>query len=279
MPLIRLLMKEKFMPPLLIKEIFADPDFNCRGKIAPIDVTDLMRSIGDHGLLQPVVVQPYTDKVGYKWRVIMGHRRLMACTLLKWTEVECIIHEHLTVAQARAENLIENLQRRDLDIIQEAKAIQKMIDFNVGVKEIAKMIGKSYGWVNIRMMALALPENIQAEIASGFINQEAIKELSMMVNPEQQFELVRNLKDAKLRGEKFVYKIVAKKPESVFTKKLRTLTDIFKLQEVIQDSIGNNFGTRCLAWAAGEISTKDIFEDIKQIALQEEVSFVEPKVL
>ena len=258
-----------------VEEIFPDPEFNCRGKIAPFEVTDLMKSISDtgkavegEGLLQPIVIQPVEGK-DYKYRVVMGHRRYHACKLLGWKELPCIIRTDLDELKARAENLIENLERKDLNIIQEAKAIEKMAAITSWT-EVGKFINKSYGWVQVRMTALKFPQDIQDEIAAGILNSEHIRDLYAIKNYEERYACVRRIKDARMRGDKsrILIKDIKKNVEkSVHAKRVRNQAEIFAMQDNIRENIGNNLATRALAWASAQITTQELYDDI-QIATE-----------
>src|SRR6185436_17782459 len=120
-----------------IKEIFSDSEFNCRGHIIPFDVMELANSIRANGLQQPVVVEPYNQGV-YKYRIVMGHRRTMACHMVPLETVPCIVKKDLSRIQALTMNLVENLDRKDLTVMQEARAISKFVTLNMTIREIAK---------------------------------------------------------------------------------------------------------------------------------------------
>src|SRR5262245_14130389 len=98
-------------------QIFSDDDFNCRGRIAPIDVIDLAKSIEEVGLQQPIVVQPYKHPLNPKilYRIMAGHRRFMAFRVNKSDKIPAFIREGLTDFEARLLNLTENLKRQDLN--------------------------------------------------------------------------------------------------------------------------------------------------------------------
>jgi|SRR5581483_10814271 len=284
---------------LPLEEIYSDPDFNCRGAIIPFHVVELARSIDTQGLQQAISVQPYVnpDRPGKKWRIILGHRRFEAFKLLhkeclekattdeaknKYGVIPCTVQMNLTELDARVLNLNENLERQNLNIMQEARALMPFINARWTQAQIATRLNQSTGWVQIRITALKLEPEIQQEIEAGYLNQQQIKDLAGLHSKEQRFEVVRDLKDAKVRGEKAfnVKKVVEKKigQKDIKKKKFRTQGEIFQMQEHIQDTIGNNFGTRCLAWAAGEINDEELFEDIKELADEKGVSYTIPEV-
>lgn len=254
------------VPEILMKEIFSDPDFNCRGIIVPLDVVDLMRSIESKGLQQPIIVQPYPLKPPFKYRIVMGHRRHMAHILLKRETIPALIRNGLSDTDAMALNLIENLERSDLNIMQEARAIARFNIVGISKDEVAKRIGKSKGWVDIRFMALGLPKEIQQQVEAGMLTQQQIRDIYNLPSVTQKYEATKKVIDARIRGDAKKIVIKEPKPRKLTEKRNRSVTEIFALQDKIQEAIGNNFGTRCLAWCGGTISDVDIFHDIKEIA-------------
>lgn len=263
-----------------IDEIYSDPEFNCRGTICPTDVVELARSIDTQGLLQPIALQPLSqhNEFGKKYRILLGNRRYSAYTLLardkdnqesgKYKKIPAKIIKGLSELEARVLNLNENLGRVDLNIMQEATAMLPFFRAGWTHQQIAERLSQSTGWVGIRAAALRLEPEIQQQIAAGYLTQEQIRDLSRLQSKEQRFNITKEIIEKKLRGEKDVVKIKEKiaGKKDIKVKKVRQIGDVFKMQEHIQDSIGNNFGTRCLAWCAGTISDEELFGDIKNIA-------------
>lgn len=249
---------------LPVDQIFADDQFNCRGNIAPLDVVELMRSIEQNGLQQAIVVQPFT-KGDFRYRIVMGHCRHRCFQLLKRTTIPCIIRTDLSDLQAMTLNLVENLHRTNLSIMQEARAINKYFVAGCTQDDVARMINKSRGWVQIRYTALRLDPAIQVEIEAGFLSQEQIKQVYALPSKDLQFEAVRDIKDSKIRGDRKKIDLKPKKQYQPDVKRVMALNEIFDLQNEIYDKIGNNFGTRCLACAAGEITRSELMKDVAAI--------------
>ncbi len=246
--------------------IFSDSNWNCRGAIAPIDIQTLAESIAQDGLMQPIVVQPYNHPP-YRYKIVVGHRRHAACKRLKLTEIPANVKENLTEEAARALNIIENLERADLNMLQEAKAVAWFRDRGLQLREVAKRIGKSTGWVTSRYQILDLEPEIQLEIAAGLLTQAQIQALHMIPSKSARYEAVRQAKERKARGED-VNNIEVKPKRTVLsdtsTKVTRKNTEIFEVQDMITDSVGPNIATRTLAWCSGVISTKDYFASLKE---------------
>lgn len=257
-----------------IDEIFNDEEFNCRGHIAPHEVADLAQDIRSQGLLFPICIQPISDSgkapinptTGnpYKWRCVAGHRRLTACKVLQWEKIQAFIKEGLDEVSARLMNFGENLQRKELNILQEAQAIEGLIAAGLGRGRIAKALHMSDGWVQARSDLLRLPEAIQQEAVAGIITQYQIKQIAGLATDEEKYEAVRKIKEAKARGEKGI-KVGNVKPKTTATKKHRDREEIFRMIEFLAEHTGMGLHTRCLSWAAGEIETAKLFESVKEV--------------
>jgi ParB family chromosome partitioning protein len=261
-----------------IADIYCDNGFNCRGPIAPIDVLDLVKSIEKTGLEQPIVIQPWIAVPGRKWRIVAGHRRYTACLVLRWATIPSIIRENLTDLDARRLNLEENLKRKDLNLLQIAKAVEPFLRAGLQQKEVADELGQPLHWVHICAAVLKLPEDIQQEVAAGYLTQEHIRQLAQLQKggkKDAMYEAIRKIKQSKLLGQR--KKIdVKKKVAKPFSKAVRTRSEMFGLMGKIQDNVGNSFVTRVLAWACGEITQFDIERDLKDFCAEHGVQYEIP---
>lgn len=251
--------------------IYSDDLFNCRGPISPLDVVDLAQSLQAKGLQFPILIQPRKDvttemPAGFDFRIVAGHRRFKAWTVAGMPGgIPAFIREGLSEIEARILNLSENFDRKDLNLLQEAKALEALYKAGLPRDSVARELKKSSGWVQVRYNLLSLPEEIQQEAAAGILNQHQIKQLYSLDTHEQMFEAVKKIKNAKVSGEKVdhVGKKV-KKPTAV--KKARLRPEMFEMMQLIASVIGYGIHTRTLAWATGEITTAELFADIKEIA-------------
>jgi ParB/RepB/Spo0J family partition protein len=240
-------------------EVFADESFNSRGKIEPLKVMELAREINENGLLQPITVQVYDRMPGKKFRIVAGYRRYAAHQLNQATTIRSLVKNEISDLDARLMNLSENTQRENLNILQEANAIQHFVLAGWTEQQIATRLGKSRGWVQVRGMLLQLPNEIQAEAEVGLVSQEAIRELYSMswMGYQAQIDHLKKIKDAKILGKKR-----KPKPMDVYRsneRKPRTQEEIGDMQDEIIDCIGKNVDplTKALAWAGGFIDDKE----------------------
>jgi len=263
-----------------IADIFSDPEFNCRGSILPMDVIDLVRDIEQNGLQFPIALQPIKDVESlptedFKYRVVAGHRRLSAYKIMKRTAIPAMIKVGLSEVQARLVNLGENLKRKALNIMQEANAISKLREFGLNRRQVSEQLGVSTSWVQVRFNLLDLPPEIQAEAASGLLNQYQIKEIFGLETKEEKYEAVKQIKNARLRGERGTS--VGKTPKNnPFSKRRQPKNIVQEMIGHMGSTIGFGLHTRTLAWANGEINSAELYNDIKRFAEAEDIDYTMP---
>jgi len=138
-----------------------------RGLIAPEALSDLVNSIKEHGIIEPIVVA----KTPAGYQIIAGERRWRASRLAGMTTVPCVVKE--TTAKGMLEMaIVENVQREDLNPIERGQAFQRLIEeFGLQVGEIGKRVSKSESYVSNTMRLLGLPDAIKDGLVSGAISE------------------------------------------------------------------------------------------------------------
>jgi ParB family transcriptional regulator, chromosome partitioning protein len=138
-----------------------------RGLIAPDSLNDLVNSIKEHGIIEPLVVA----KTPAGYQIIAGERRWRASKQAGLTSVPVLIKE--TTSRGMLEMaIVENVQREDLNPIDRAQAFQRLIEeFGLPVSEIAKRIGKSESYVSNTIRLLVLPDAIKDGLISQAISE------------------------------------------------------------------------------------------------------------
>ena len=138
-----------------------------RGLISPDSLHDLVASIREHGIIEPLVVA----KTPAGYQIIAGERRWRASKQAGLTTVPVLVKE--TTSKGMLEMaIVENVQRQDLNPIERAQAFQRLIEeFGLPLQEIAKRIGKSESYVSNTMRLLALPDAIKDGIISASITE------------------------------------------------------------------------------------------------------------
>lgn len=135
-------------------------------------VTDLANSISAQGIMQPLVVAPDYSKDAYGYVIIAGHRRHAAAKLANLDVIPCVIREDLNTAPKQLEAmLVENTQRTDLTINEEASAYQTLAEFDgYTIKSIAKATGRSQSLVRSRIALAKLSEDAKGKIEDRTLN-------------------------------------------------------------------------------------------------------------
>jgi len=169
-------------------EIEANP-FQPRKRINHEELEDLINSIKEHGILQPLILS--RSRKGYT--LIAGERRLKAAKILGLKKVPAIIRD--ATSQEKLElALVENLQRKNLNPLEEAFAFQKLVDeFNLTQEQIAKKIGKSREAVSNTLRILSLPLEIQKGIAEEKITEGHAKAILSLPDKKQQIKLFKKI--------------------------------------------------------------------------------------
>lgn len=157
-------------------------------------LAELAESIKEHGVLQPLVVSPEADGA---YELIAGERRLQAAKRAGLTNVPVVVRAAKNEQEKLELAIIENIQRHDLNPIEEAKAYLRLTDeFGLHQDEVAKKMGKSRPVVSNTLRLLTLPVEIQRALIEGKISEGHARALLAIENPEKQralFELI--LKD------------------------------------------------------------------------------------
>ncbi len=158
-------------------------------------IEELSESIRQHGIIQPLTV----IKKGSRYELIAGERRLRASKKAGLTRVPVIVREDDMDDQKKLElALIENIQRHDLNVIEEAKAYAKLAeDFGMSQEEIAKSSGKSRSVVANRIRLMKLPIDVQKGLIEGKISEGHAKVILSVENSEKQrglYDLILNQK-------------------------------------------------------------------------------------
>ncbi|HCA05066.1 MAG TPA: stage 0 sporulation protein J [Ruminococcaceae bacterium] len=151
-------------------------------------LSELAESISEHGLLQPILVRPLTLG-GYE--IVAGERRYRACRMAGLTEVPVIIRE-LSEAETMELALIENLQREDLNVIEEAMGYEVLMnEHGFTQDEVARSVGKSRPAVANALRLLKLPESVKELLKDGKISAGHARALLTLENEGDMLEIAQ----------------------------------------------------------------------------------------
>jgi len=163
--------------------------FQPREVIDPEKQKELMLSIKEKGVIQPVVVRPK----GNGYELIAGERRLRAAKELGFSQLPAVIKD-VKDDEALEISLIENIQRQDLNPIEEAQAYQRLIDeFSLNQEQVAQKVGRDRASISNTLRLLRLPEKIKDEIYLGRISMGHAKAILMLESKEAQLELCNKI--------------------------------------------------------------------------------------
>lgn len=152
---------------------------------------DLISSIKEHGLLQPITV---SETVAGEYELISGERRLRAATMAGLVTIPAIVKKVTKEKEKLEWALIENIQRQDLNPIEEAFAFERLIDeFGLTQEEAARRVGKSRPHISNTLRLLSLPEEIQAALSSGQISMSTAKVLLGLKDAVAQLKMFKKL--------------------------------------------------------------------------------------
>ncbi len=160
-----------------------------RGVIIPETLNELVESIREQGILEPIVVAE--TPAGYQ--IIAGERRWRAAKIVGLKKVPVVVRE--TTPQGMLEmSIVENVQREDLNPIERALAYKRLIDeFGLGTSEVAKRVGKSAPAVSNTMRLLSLPDAIKDALVAGVITEGHVRPLISLGDPKLMLDLFKKI--------------------------------------------------------------------------------------
>ena len=175
-----------------IKDIQKNP-YQPRKEFSEEKIQELAQSIKENGLIQPIIVRK-SPVLGYE--ILAGERRYRASIAAGLSEVPVIVKK-LSDQDMMLHSIIENLQRENLNPIEEAKAYQSLIDKGFTHTEIAEKMGKSRPYITNLVRLLGLPKHILTEVESGKLSQ-AHARLLIQLSSDKQDKLLHRIQTENL---------------------------------------------------------------------------------
>ncbi|KKT67586.1 MAG: ParB-like protein partition protein [Candidatus Woesebacteria bacterium GW2011_GWC2_45_9] len=215
-----------------------------RGAITPESLVDLVDSIREHGVLEPLIVA----KTPAGYQIIAGERRWRAAKLAGMSNVPAIIRE--TSPKGMLEMaLVENVQRVDLNPLDRAKGFERLMnEFGLTTSEVAVRIGKSVAYVSNSIRLLTLPDALKDGLLSGLISEgharalAAIDDQSLMV---EAYKIILRESGSVRRAEELARRMKSKSKQSmdrlgIRKDRLRVVSEeLDKMQEDMQVALNN----------------------------------------
>lgn len=180
-------------------------------------IDELAQTIHTHGMIQPIVVRKVTD-ADKKYEIIAGERRFRAVKQLGWEQIPALIRQ-MNDKETASVALIENLQREELTVIEEAKAYEQLIKIHELTQEaLAQRLGKSQSTIANKLRLLKLPDAIQDAILNKSITERHARALIALKEHDKQIEILNeiinkhlNVKQTEDRVKKILSKETVKK--------------------------------------------------------------------
>lgn len=161
-----------------------------RGLISPESLQELVDSIREQGILEPIVVAQ--TPAGYQ--IVAGERRWRAAKILGLNSVPVVIRDQATPQGMLEMAIVENVQREDLNPIERALAYKRLIDeFGLGTNEVAKKVGKSAPTVSNTIRLLSLPDAIKDALVAGVITEGHVRPLISLGDPKLMLDLFKKI--------------------------------------------------------------------------------------
>ena len=222
---------------------------------------ELAESIKQYGILQPLLLQ----KKGKYYEIIAGERRWRAARLAGLKEVPAIIKEY-TSQEMLEIALIENIQREDLNPIEEAQAYQRLItEFKLKQDELAERVSKSRSAITNSMRLLKLCPQVQTMLIDELISSGHARTLLPIEDSQQQETIAHRIMDEKLsvrETEKLVRALLKKDEEKTQEKKKKDDSIFYRdLEEKIKEIIGTKVSIQAKSKKKGRIEIEYYSQD------------------
>lgn len=166
-----------------LAQIGANPD-QPRKTFTDSELSDLAASIREKGVLQPILLRSVANKP-YAYEIVAGERRFRASKLAGETEIPALI-KTISNENAMEIALIENVQRENLNPIEEANAYKNLMECcDYEMPDLARLIGKSESYIRNMLRITALPESVQSLVQQGDLSASHARTIAVAENPEE----------------------------------------------------------------------------------------------
>lgn len=240
--------EEKKEPETLVKITMVEPNRKQPRKNFDEDaLQELSESIKQFGLLQPILVQDRKDH----YEIIAGERRWRAAKLAGLKEIPVIIRDY-TDQEIVEISLIENIQREDLNPIEEAQAYKRLLtEFNLKQDEVAERVSKSRAAVTNSIRLLKLSDEVQQMVIDDMISTGHARTLLAVEDKDEQYNLAQKIFDEKL-SVRDVEKLVKNlhKPEKPSKKTDNKTMEV--IYQDIEEKLKQKLSTKVIVTSKGE---------------------------
>lgn len=249
-------MMVKAVPPDCI-----DPNpFQPRMDFDQAELESLADSIRVQGMLQPILVRAHPTEPG-RFQIVAGERRFRAAMLAELTEIPTLLRD-LDDGDAAVVALVENLQRQDLNALEEADGYQRLLsDFGLTHEAVGYAVSKSRSHISNTLRLLRLPDPIKQDVRSGALSSGHARALLNAPNPEALAEQITKRGMSVRQAEGLVARAVASRGVSRQARPERL--DIAEMARRATEQIGCRVTITTTRSGAGEISVQ--YQDLYQL--------------
>lgn len=212
-----------------------------RKVFAAQQLQELAISIKQQGLVQPIIVRVHPE-LPTNYELVAGERRLRAVKLLGWTTIPALIRPYSDV-QLQQVTLIENIQRQDLNAIEEAQALKSLLEsLQITQEQLAQKIGKSRTAISNALRLLALPEYIQTQLAAGKVSVGQVRPLLAVSEASEQKRLWQQVIAENLTARQVEQLVKQQKPKSAGKPTMLAAGDVHL--KAIEEQLIEQLGTK-----------------------------------
>ncbi len=232
-----ILVKEDNNPSCIDINLIKSNEKQPRKSFDDVKIAELAQSIKEHGIIQPIILNKKDDY----YTIVAGERRWRASKLLGLKEVPAIVMD-LSDKDILEISLIENIQRQDLNPIEEALAYQKLLsDFNLTQEELSKRVGKSRVAISNTIRLTALCDTVKQYLIDEVITEGHGRALLAIEDPKLQSEIAQKVIDEKLSVRELERLIKSFKFDKKTREKTREINPYYK---DVTERLQNYFGTK-----------------------------------
>lgn len=199
-------------------------------------IDELAESIEQYGVIQPIIIR----KADNGYEIIAGERRWRAARKANLKQVPCILKE-LTEEENMVVAIIENMQREDLNPIEEAEALQQMIDrFGLSQEQVSKTVGKSRPYITNALRLLKLPFEVRNYVLEGKLTNGHARAIAGVPDETVQVAIADKAveEDLSVREVEQLVKNYGETKEKKVSKKEKKNADVLKVEEELKEILG-----------------------------------------
>lgn len=234
-----------------LTQIGANPD-QPRKTFTEDELADLAASIKEKGVLQPILLRAVSGKP-YMYEIVAGERRFRASKLAGLTEIPALVKQ-ITPESAMEIALIENVQRENLNPIEESNAYKNIMDkCGYELSDVARLIGKSESYIKNTMRLDALPADVKSMVEKGNLSASQARLLVVAENPTELAKQIVNNKMSVVEAEKLVKGAARKTTSRAYVAKTMDPKVVRDIEFKISDALGVKVKLQERRGGAGQI--------------------------